>query len=126
MQVNKNENIFPVDVDDTLIIWDPEYDCPVEERVECIDPYTGEMHLLKPHWPHIRLLKEKKERGAYVRVHTQGGYQWGEAVVKALGLEAYVDAVETKASTYMDDLPSSAWMTERIYIKPDSNWKGAK
>lgn len=126
MWVVENEAIFPVDVDDTLIVWDEEYQCPVEERVECIDPYDGSVHQLKPHRPHIQLLKEKKTRGAYIIIWSQGGYQWARAVVKALKLEAYVDQVLTKPSMYMDDLPVTAWMNERVYIKPTSNWKGEK
>lgn len=45
-----------------------------------------------------------------------GGGEWAEAVVKALGLEKYVDLVMNKPSWYYDDKEAKDWMGKRIYL----------
>lgn len=112
-------NIF-FDVDDTLVMWGEAFSFVDYISVQC--PYDGEYISLRPHQPHIKLLKNYHERGAHVTVWSQGGYQWAEAVVKALGLGEFVDVIMTKPRAYVDDLPASEWMGERIYISPESAW----
>lgn len=123
MWVVENEEVFPSDVDGTLVVWDETYDCPKHEMVPCIDPYDGSTVWLKPHKPHIRLLKEKKARGAFIIVWSKGGGRWAKVVIKALGLEHYVDLCCAKNSSYLDDVPVEEWMKERIYLPPTSQWK---
>lgn len=109
---NKNANIVLYDVDDTLVFFDP---------LEGVDPirivYGPYTDYVYPHQPEIDQLKRAKIRGHYVRVHSQGGEEWAEAVVIALGLESYVDSIETKPKWMHDDLPAEAWIT-RFYTEP--------
>jgi hypothetical protein len=48
---------------------------------------------------------------------------WAHAVVQALGLNDYVHMTMAKPSCYGDDLPAEAWMTNRVYLKPDHKWR---
>jgi hypothetical protein len=45
----------------------------------------------------------------FICVWSQGGHDWCQAVVKALGLEEKVSLVMTKPKWMIDDLPPSAW-----------------
>lgn len=108
---NDNENIVLYDCDDTLIFFDgpPEID-PISIA---IGPYSERVW---PNYAVIEKLKRSKFRGHYVRVHSQGGVDWAESVVKALGLEEYVDSVEAKPKWFVDDLEWNAFC-ERFYVK---------
>lgn len=119
MNVHKSENVIPYDVDDTLIMWEKS---SLTSGIPILDPTDGKTVYVVPHKPHIKMLRRHAARGFTIIVWSQSGYQWAEAVVKALGLEDVVAEVFTKPSTYVDDLPVSEWMNERVYLKPDSNW----
>ncbi len=114
MLVIDNENIVCFDCDDTLVMWGSE-DHNSKILIEC--PYSNSPEFLVPHNPHIDLLKKYKGRGMKIIVWTAAGYQWGEAVVKALGLEEYVDYVMTKPCKLVDDLTPNEIFPVRIYLK---------
>ena len=65
-------------------------------------------------------MREFKARGHYVIVWSQGGWEWAEAVVKALGLEDLVDEVKTKPQWMVDDICPSIW-SSRSYMDLDGN-----
>lgn len=120
MKVVRNESNVFFDVDDTLVMWEPVGEGPAI-TIPC--PHsTDSYYMLSPHEAHIKLLKNHKARGSHITVWSQSGYAWAEAVVKALGLEDYVDQVMTKPRAHIDDLPCTEWMGERIYLSPDSNY----
>lgn len=121
MKVVKNELVFPVDVDDTLIIYDGPNAVLKDGLVTC--PYLGTEVKFRKHEPHIQLLKEKKIRGHFIIVWSAGGHDWAKAVIEALDISEYVDLVLTKPKAYLDDKTAEEWMTERIYLSPDSAWK---
>lgn len=120
MKVVKNEMTFFVDIDETLVCWLEPYD---PNGFEIIDPNDGMPNKVLPHHPHIKILKNKKTRGAHVVVWSAGGYAWAEAVINALGLAQYVDQIMTKPSAYMDDKLATEFMGERIYLPPNSNYR---
>lgn len=104
MKVIKNETVVTFDCDNTLLMWDKKHDQPGEGREEIADPYDhGKKLYLKPHKVHCRLLRQYKGRGFTVVVWSKAGYAWGEAVVKHLKLEDYVDYVMTKPDRHIDD-----------------------
>ncbi len=115
MIVFKTDQLVCYDCDDTLILWglgDKSMNIPIK------DPYLdGLINFVTPHKKHIELLKKHKARGMTIIVWSAAGVEWGEAVVKALKLEDYVDAVFSKPSRYVDDLPCTEWMGNRVYIK---------
>lgn len=119
-QIIESENIVMYDVDDTLVMW--EQGSTSAREVVVIDPYDGKPVYLRMHEPHVKLLQRHKARGKFVIVWSQGGYQWAQAVVNALGLNESVDLIMSKPRSYVDDLPVTEWMKDRIYISPDSNW----
>jgi len=123
MKIIKSESPFPVDVDDTLILYEP-IAGQEEDYILVKDPYEEDTNIrVWPHKAHIKLLKDKKSRRSKIIVWSQSGFEWAAAVVKALELEAYVDFVMTKPHAYMDDLPATEWMGARVYLPPDSNYK---
>jgi len=118
MKVYKNELTVSVDCDDTLVMWlDNPYQ-PGEGKIEIRDHGDKEIPLkfLYPHKRHIALLKRYKQRGFTVTVWSNNGWQWAEAVVTALGIENYVDKVESKPIKIIDDLPYDETFPKRLYL----------
>lgn len=119
MEVIAHENIAAFDVDDTLVMWDNNFDVPLENKVSITDPYDGSVNYLKPHRKHINLLKKYKGRGMMVVVWSAAGYKWAESVVKALGIEEYVDYILTKPTKLIDDLTPNEVFGTRLYLKDE-------
>lgn len=115
MIVFKTDQLVPYDCDDTLVLWGLE---DKSKNIAIEDPYLkGLINFVTPHEKHIELLKKHKARGMTIIVWSAAGVEWAHAVVKALGLEEYVDAVFSKPCRYVDDLPVQEWMGNRVYIK---------
>ncbi len=109
MVVNNNANIVLIDIDDTLVSL---------HYIEGITPIYVEFHdeqiPVYPRAENIQFVKDCALRGFYLRVHSQGGHEWAERVVRLLGLEKMIHSVETKPKWYLDDLDANAWM-DRVY-----------
>jgi hypothetical protein len=94
------------DVDDTLVEW--------EESGEGSDRIAIQMGKFWSHKKVIRVhvdeLIRQKKSGTYIVVWSAGGSKWAEAVVKALNIEEYVDAVLTKPDRVYDDKSPSEWL----------------
>lgn len=120
MQVIKNEQVICIDVDDTLVLH--KANVVGDSTVLFKDPYDDSIRKLVVHEPHVKILRDRKARGATIIVWSQSGYQWAEAIVRALGLEDCVDFVASKPIAYIDDKPVQDWMAERIYLDPASNY----
>ena len=97
----KDGGVYASDVDDTLIMWRiPEgYKGPLVET-----NYNGFKDQGIPNLPAIAHLKKMKARAYSVVVWSAGGSDWAEVVVKALGLESYVDVVMPKIDFHLDDV----------------------
>lgn len=118
MQIIEGNNFVYFDVDDTLVVWDDKYKLEDWSNVVGIpDPHsaTKDMIFLVPHIWHINYLKKSKQHGCTIVVWSAGGWDWAKAVVEALGLTEYVDAVMSKPARYVDDLGCKEFMGERIY-----------
>lgn len=116
------------DVDDTLVMWNstPEeleqrgvdFECP--GSLVLIDDELKESPSWKtrllPHRFHIEQLKKHKMRGHTIIVWSAGGWDWAAAVVKALGLETYVDLCISKPTWAYDDLQPNEFI-------PKPSWK---
>lgn len=98
MKVIKSTRSVFFDVDDTLALWEG-------------SSYSG-------HQRHIEMMAKFKERGHTVVVWSAGGAEWAVSVCEELGIEDLVDYVMDKPSWYVDDLPSSVWMKNPIYLHP--------
>lgn len=114
----KSEQLICVDCDDTLILWKK---AKKKDRVICFtDPYDGSQHYVVAHEGHIKILKDRKKRGATIVVWSQSGHAWATAIVRALNLESWVDITASKPIAIIDDKPASDWLSERIYLSPKS------
>lgn len=122
MKVYTQESVIPVDVDNTLIMWGKAK--KGEKVIHITNPNSGEQETLRPHKVHIKILKERHARGSLIVVWSKGGNQWANAVIKALGLEPYVDLVMSKPQMYIDDKTADSFMGERLYIPYGEDYGG--
>lgn len=120
MKIIETEQLLPFDVDDCLINWGK---IPKGRKaITFINPYDGEQHYVTPNLANIKILKERKARGATILVWSQSGYKKAAAVVRALGIEQYVDYISSKPMAYVDDKPCELWMGERIFLPLESKY----
>lgn len=112
MEVIENEFLVAYDVDDTLVMYDEEFD-----RVAFLDPYSKETIFLSPNKKHIDLLKKHKAQGMAVMVWSAGGAKWAKSVIDTLELSEYVDIILTKPVKFVDDLQAAEILGQRIYLK---------
>lgn len=115
MKINKNENVVLVDVDGTLIVpTGPDTALGVAITLD----YYGIKKQALPHKAHIELLKSYKERGFFIRVHSNNGWKWAHEVVTKLCLNDYVDEIESKPCRFIDDelLASNDVIGQRVFI----------
>ena len=115
MIICKKDNPIYFDVDDTLVIWS----FSPEEKDLIQFKYHGHVYTLKPHNKHIRFLKSQKKRSRSVIVWSAGGWEWASCVVKALGIEKYVDVVIEKPILCIDDVPKEKIISSSIYFKDE-------
>jgi beta-phosphoglucomutase-like phosphatase (HAD superfamily) len=113
MQVVDSTHNVCFDVDDTLIMWEWYHEHEDTDSLITIDD-NGYPTVVLPNQPHIELLKRYKAKGKTVIVWSQSGHEWAERVVRALGLEKYVD-----------DLHADEWM-EYVYKWPKMEYKSVK
>lgn len=113
-----NESAY-FDCDDTLIYW-PTHKYPGTMNIKdpCLVKIGKEEEgiMCTPMEKHIAALKQHKAQGNSVIVWSAGGADWAEAVVKALGLEEYVDACMAKPAIYYDDLDCRQFMGSKTYF----------
>lgn len=121
MKVINDDNIWCTDIDDTLLMWD--IDKHTNPYVDFIEPHSGDNIRVAINENNIRLLKEKKSRGNTIILWSQGGYEYAEAVAKALNLVEYIDFVMNKPIGLIDDLEASAWMPKAVNILHTKNYK---
>lgn len=116
MIVVQNTNCVFFDCDDTLVMWDNKHKLEDYSNCVLVKDYSGFQEFLVPHKAHIQYLIDSKIKNKNtVVVWSAGGWQWAEAVVKALDLEQYVDAVMEKPIRYVDDLHCAKFMGDLIY-----------
>lgn len=118
----RKEPLIAFDVDDTLIMWD-EYshssNAP-DDYVKVVCPHDGHATFHKVHERHVKFLKKQHAKGFSVVVWSASGTGWASAVVKALGIEAYVDFAMSKPTKYVDDHPEpSGILGQHIYLDPN-------
>ena len=102
------------DIDDTLIQWgfsDKPFEGSVEVRCQ------GIVNHVLPHKAHIHALKSHRARGHTIIVWSKGGSKWGEAAVKALGLEEFVDLVIEKPQWVYDDAEYDSFMPKILFLE---------
>lgn len=117
IKLNKEHLIF-FDCDETLILHNKKNNT----NIRIIDPYNsnGPSIIVKEHSAHVKLLKDHFVRGYGIVVWSAAGREWSEAVVKALGLEQYVDIVMSKPTKYVDDLEAHQILGSRVFLRSNN------
>ena len=108
-----NKTIF-FDVDDTLVRWLGDGNEPNEGDLSLTEEDVGTI-IVTPIKSTIDFLIEQKEKGNTIVVWSQGGKDWVDLVVDALGIKDHVDVTIAKPDLYVDDLHCTTWLT--------SHWK---
>jgi hydroxymethylpyrimidine pyrophosphatase-like HAD family hydrolase len=105
-----------IDVDDTLVMWNVSEGATDIVTIFC----RGMENKLQPNQYNIELLKKLACRGHAIVVWSGGGSDWAEAVVYALGLEAYVHVITGKPQYYIDDIANpKEWIGKHGYFTLD-------
>lgn len=117
--ISKSESCLYFDVDGTLV---HHVDASTEGAFNVVCPYTEADTWLIPDRDHIRLLKKNSAIGTAILVWSHGGIRWAEAVIKALELESYVDAIVPKLERYVDDNSFGPGNMELIRIYMPNGW----
>jgi phosphoserine phosphatase len=114
MKTFKDNRTAYFDVDDTLLEW-----------VLC-GPYDvdavkienkGHVFYKRELCANTKALRNQKMSGNTVVVWSAGGAEWAATVVRALGLEDYVDVCLTKPDFYYDDKDVNTWFPTKRYFK---------
>jgi phosphoserine phosphatase len=120
--INK-ERLVHYDVDDTLIMWENVWE-PGEGKIPVVDPYDGKTLYFRPHKEHIRSLKHHTRAGWFVVIWSAGGWEWANAVAKALEIYTFADMIMSKPIKCYDDMPVGEGISRREYRKDED--KSAK
>lgn len=110
MKVIYGDKVAYLDVDDTLVIWKhtaEKLGLGLNFRRDAIMVgVSGNDGIQMPVLPNTAVfdfIEGLKAQGTVVVVWSHGGARWAEAVVQALGLNAYVDYVISKPTFMLDD-----------------------
>lgn len=105
------KELVPFDVDETLIgVGGP-------EEITFLNPNFGVYETTKVHRKHVDKIIELKKSGHSIIVWSMSGGEYAENVVKALGIEEYVDIVADKPIEYYDDMKVGwEWMCMRMFL----------
>lgn len=105
------------DCDDTLVLWNTSKYNETAPAV-CSEFFPPDYITLIPHQKNINLLKKFAKLNYEVIVWSQTGSDWAREVVDILNIKKYVSGYMTKPRFYVDDLPCTAWMGERVWRDP--------
>lgn len=119
MKTLNQHNVVAFDVDGTLVdslLWtgEPGEPLPGNKTVDITTPFAGVSLRFNVKSHIVEKVKTHHVQGHYVIIWSQGGHEWAETVIKALGLEDYVDIIMTKPKWYYDDIPADEWMKRTI------------
>jgi hypothetical protein len=114
MQVIDRELIAHCDVDQTLILHSAPK--PGQETVSITDPYDCVIRTYVVNRPMIKLIKDHAARGYFLIVWSANGWQWAEAVAKALDLQDTFELCMGKNLKYFDDLQAVDILGVRVYL----------
>lgn len=123
MKIINSEQLICADVDDTVIIWSDPVTIENEANlVQFYDPYEKCTKWVLSHPAHIKIIKDRKARGATIILWSQSGYEWAVQAAKACGLLEHVDYCASKPVAIIDDKPASAWLQERIFLPSNTKY----
>lgn len=98
MNVIQSDRVAFFDCDDTLILWNE-----VDKDLPTVSINDRKFQV---HTKHVQKIKDYHTMDFYVIVWSNSGHKWAETVIKALGLEEYVDDAMCKPHRVFDDAKS--------------------
>ena len=117
IRIKCNQPVY-LDIDDTLVMWNPSKDQLDRYGVDFTHTYddgTIRTGRILPHRVHIRQLIRHAMRGHTIILWSAGGEEWCYAVAKALGLEQYVSCTIEKPMWAYDDKKPNEFFETRFY-----------
>lgn len=115
----EKEKVVYVDIDDTLILWEPEKWEHKEEEIIWIEDYNRKFPFL-PHKKNLEFLQRLKLQGYGVVVWSAAGATWAETVVNQLGIQDLPDMIISKPEFCIDDFLEAKQIIKRIiWIDPN-------
>ena len=120
MNITASEQVIMLDIDNTLVMSGEEED---HGAMAIRHPNTGQTLYVRPHLPHIRVVKERYARGAKIFAWSHGGYAWAAAVISLLGLDEYIHHVMSKPVMYIDDSNPESILGTRLYMREDDPYR---
>lgn len=110
-----SDRVVTVDCDDSLILWNIS-DYPDLPHILVNGP-RGQVTLAL-HTKNINLVKKLYKLGYEIVIWSASGADWAETIGRAVGLDEAASLYMSKPRYYVDDLPSTAFMGERIWRDP--------
>lgn len=115
MKIIPNQKVIMVDCDETLILWSIA-NAPKEKLITLsINELSA---AVLPHQKNINLFIKLAKMNYSMCVWSRTGFDWAEAIVKALNLEQYTTLCLSKPLFYLDDAPAESWMGKRLWRDP--------
>lgn len=115
--VIRYDNIAYFDVDETLVFTENKDKHEPKHAMITIAIPGKPGVLCEINQPQVDRLKMHRIWGNGVIVWSKSGFDWAEAVVNALELNDYVDAILAKPTYYYDDKKCCQFLTEHRYLK---------
>ncbi len=120
-KIIKNESVVTFDIDQTLLMDVDENNWP-GRKVQVYHKASHKFMTKIIHEPHLKLLIEQADRGMYIILWSQRGFEWARAAAIALEIMPIVDLIITKPRTYVDDKKCKEWMGPQIYLNPKAKY----
>ena len=95
--------VVTFDVDDTMLMWEPEKYEHTPEELLCFTDEYGQWHLL-PHVNHVMFMRKLKQQGYGIVLWSAAGTDWAEKAAEMLKIEDLVDVCMSKPEFAVDDL----------------------
>lgn len=114
------DRIVVLDIDDTVILWEPENYPHEPEEIVIIQDYNRQFPFL-PHKKNIEFVKKLKLQGYGVVAWSAAGGNWASIVIDKLGLQDLPDVVMSKPEFAIDDLLDAKKIIKQvIWLDPIS------
>lgn len=103
MNYLKQSRTVMIDIDDTILLWNPEEYPHVESDLITIEE-DGHQFKFLAHKKHIEFIRKLKLQGYGIVFWSAGGNEWAQRIVNKLGIQELADVIMSKPEFALDDL----------------------
>lgn len=115
-----NSRTAMVDIDDTILLWEPDKYIHNKEDLITIEANSVSKTFL-PHAKNIEFIKALKLQGYGIVFWSASGPEWCQKIVTKLGLEEVANVIMGKPELAMDDLLDAKRIIKSvIWIDPNT------